>query len=254
MTLNIITISYRIDEELIKTISSVDKFIQLNQNNSTINHVVVYKEGLPNEHLQSNYRIVKKQSLEGRYNAMNLGLAEVKPYSSVIFINAGDLMEPIRLNNFSLIKMINLESTALIRFQSLYECSGQIVPKHNDVIQKRIFSHQAVIVKMGKEIIKFDESYKISGDKEWYFNLLFTQKFELIPISQILCKMNCDGISRNGKNELLKFKEDTKIDLKYNQLTLKLLILRTTKTICKIILNKTIPTYWYNNFLKYIAG
>ena len=250
MILNIITVSYSVGVDLINTTKSVQGFKELNKGFKEINHLIVLKTGECNGKIFSQSNIYYQEG-SGIYNAMNLGLSKINENSYTLFLNAGDNILPIKIDY--ILKNIDKdeENRKLIRFRSVYKCSGQVVPKDNSI--NRTFSHQSLFVKWSKEIIPYDERFQISGDKDWYFKLLFHEQFELHKSDIILAEMDCDGVSRNGSREFQKFMEDTKVDLKYNQLNLRLIIYRLVKTFLKISLSKLLTQKQYNKFLRSIS-
>lgn len=250
MILNIITVSYNVGVDLINTTKSVQAFKGINKGFKEINHLIVLKTGECNEKVFNQSSIYYQEST-GIYNAMNLGLSKIKENSYTLFLNAGDNILPIKIDYILKEFGTDDENGKLIRFRSIYKCSGQVVPKDNSL--NRTFSHQSLFVRWSKEIIKYDEKFQISGDKDWYFKLLFREHFKLYKSDIILAEMDCDGVSRNGSRELQKFMEDTKVDLTYNQLNFRLIIYRIVKTFLKISLSKILTHKQYNKFLRNIG-
>lgn len=250
MILNIITISHNVGVDLINTTKSVLSFKGTNKGFKEINHLIILRNGKCKGKIFNQSKIYYQEG-SGIYNAMNLGLSKIKKNSYTLFLNAGDNILPIKID-FVLQKFgTDEKNSQLIRFRSIYKCSGQVVPKDSSL--KRTFSHQSLFVKWSKEIILYDEKFQISGDKDWYFKLLFNEQFQLHRSDIILAEMDCDGVSRNGSREIQKFIEDTKVDLTYNQLSFRLISYRLVKTLLKISLRKILTQKQYNQFLKNIG-
>lgn len=137
----------------------------------------------------------------GIYNAMNKGI-NLANGDWIFFLNAGDIL----LENFSFGTFFeNAKNEEIINRDILYGDSLRDYGNDNKVMVKPLelstirrglpFSHQSVFVRT--ELFKnrrYDESFRISGDYEWFLNAyLEGRTFGYVPIC-VSCFDTC-GIS-----------------------------------------------------------
>lgn len=252
--------SLDVDQKLFDTIESV---ITASKNLGALvelNYIVVHSDSarslndFNSKIKSSNIRelSIYYSPANGVYSAMNFALSNIEIEKGYVwFVNAGD-----SICEESSVRLGGLLSCApdIVRGQSVYE-DGDVFwtyPSKKKIHNIRHFSHQALIIRSAMLRQGFDSKFSISADKESYYFAL-SQAQTIFTVIEPLARMEVGGISQNGKQELLKFKEDCLIDIKYRRLEYSILVLRLLKLIYKYFGSRMLPGKLYTSILQFFV-
>ena len=200
--LSIITISLKYDENLIKTLNSIDKDFETDCKSNLIENIVVVSENIK-EMNGTSWRKFYYTPAKGVYNAMNKGLNESSG-KFVWFLNAGD----ISFNNRNLINLIEHVEDDIIM--------AGVNSISNDEKSKVIFGkytspHQGTIYKTEvlKKINGFREDFKVVSDRI-AFDELSIKGASKLRLKKVIADFYEDGISSGIDGKILNKKESLK--------------------------------------------
>lgn len=203
--ISVITVTLNNKIQLRNTINSVQSFIQNNQN-VQIEHVIIdgnsmdgTKDFLINQKFPYMFSISEND--KGIYEAMNKGV-KIARFDYVVFINAGDSIELITLEN-SLVQLFKNGTTedrlAGFAFSVIYKLGISVrkvtarqVERSNP---KMPGIHQGMLYKRNRLLdMPFDESFEICGDYEQYARM-FSYGYHFTPIDEFFSTLYAGGIS-----------------------------------------------------------
>jgi glycosyltransferase involved in cell wall biosynthesis len=197
MILSIITVSRYYDEELFKTIESVDNDFSLFIDKCEVEHIIVCSEKAG--YASKDNRKYIYTPPKGVYNAMNIGLHRAIG-EWLWFLNAGDecmegisakLMQIMSFCNASIIK----SGVEAINDSGCRIVFGKIVSPHQGTFYKR-----HILSEMGG----FREDYKIISDRI-LFDKFLIKRIKMYQSELIVARFYENGISSTGKD--IKIKE-----------------------------------------------
>ena len=221
--ISVITVTLNHKEQLRTTIDSVQCFIQ-NNHNVQIEHVIIdgnsidgTKQFLMNHKFPCLFSLSENDN--GIYEAMNKGV-KIARFDYVIFVNAGDTIELLTLEN-SLIQLFKNGTTeeelAGFAFSVIYKLGISV----RKVISRQVKRsnpkmpgiHQGMLYKRNRLLdMPFDPSYKICGDYE-QFARMFSNGYIFKPINRYFSTLYAGGISTNKPFKL--YLESSKVTKKY---------------------------------------
>ena len=224
--ISVITVTLNEINNLKTTISSVQNFINHNQN-VQIEHVVIdgnskdgTKEFLKNQKYR--YLIYLSENDNGIYDAMNRGV-KIARFDYVIFINAGDTVELKNLD-FSLIHLLKNglieDKLAGFAFSVIYKIglrTRKVISREVDMLNPKMPGiHQGMLyIRLRLLYIPFNDNYKICGDYE-HFARIFSNGYHFTPIDEFFSTLYAGGISSNKPYKL--YLESTYVTNKYFKL------------------------------------
>ena len=212
LKLSIITINYNNAEGLKETIKSVisqkwDNFEYIIiDGNSTDKSVCII------ENYQTSIDYWVSEVDKGIYNAMNKGIVRAKG-EYLLFLNSGDLLNGVTaLQNF--INHPNFKGDIIYGdYKFLY--GEKIFPNHLTPLFfiKSSLPHQSTFLrrKVFDELGLYDESYKISSDREFFIRCFLSNKFKFNHVKYSLTIFDLCGLSNLKEYHSLKKQEDETI-------------------------------------------
>jgi hypothetical protein len=206
MLLSIITVSRYYNEELFKTVKSVDDEFSLFIEQFEVEHLIVCSEEV--EYVNENNRKYIYTLPKGIYNAMNIGLNNAIG-EWVWFLNAGD--ECMRNISVKLLKLMNSCDENVIK--SGVESVGQ---KTKIVFGKLVSPHQGTFYrkKTLNTIGGYREDYKIISDRI-VFDILLSKKIKMYNSNLIVARFHEIGVSSTSDGKNLICKESFKYAMEY---------------------------------------
>jgi glycosyltransferase involved in cell wall biosynthesis len=201
--LSIITINFNDDKGLETTIKSV-----IQQNYSNYEFIIIDGNSTDNSKVvidtyKSHFTYWVSEDDTGIYNAMNKGIKQAKG-DYLLFLNSGDSL----IDNPNILAEIDaLLKDDIIAFDCLLERNGNQVGKRTHTenpslfyIYKHGFKHQSTFIKRTLfDIFGFyDESYKISGDYEFWIRCALDPKTRIKGYNKMLSKFQLGGISQHS--------------------------------------------------------
>ena len=202
MKISIVTINYNNLEGLKKTVSSV-----VNQTSKEFNYVIIDGGSIDGskEYLESNNHYFDywvSEPDKGIYNAMNKGILKATG-EYLLFLNSGDYL----VNEYALENVVPLLTHNIVAFDCLLEKSGKIVGKRTHIerptfhyVYKNGFKHQSTFVRseLFNIIGLYNESYKISGDYEFWIRCFLYPKLTCKGVKFTTSVFELGGISQNS--------------------------------------------------------
>jgi glycosyltransferase involved in cell wall biosynthesis len=208
MLLSIITVSRYYDEELFRTIKSVDNDFSSFINKCEVEHIIVCSEEV--EYANKDNREYIYTPPKGIYNAMNIGLHN-SIGEWVWFLNAGD--ECIKGVSLKLLQIINSCDEKVNVIKAGVGTIGQEV---NVTFGKIASPHQGTFYR--KNILTivggFREDYKIISDRIM-FDTLFLRRLKMYQCDLVVAKFYENGISSSKNGKKLICKESFKYAMEY---------------------------------------
>jgi glycosyltransferase involved in cell wall biosynthesis len=207
MRLSIITVSLYCDDELFKTLKSVNETFSLFMNKSEVEHVIVCSEKM--EYADEGNRKYICAYPKGIYNAMNIGLNSAVG-EWVWFLNAGDecingigaeLLQIMSVCNAGVIKS-GIESIKNGISITVY---GKIVSPHPGTFYKR-----RILSGAGG----FREDYKVISDRIM-FDRLMMKRIKMYQSKLVVARFYENGISSGGEGKDIKIRESLRYALKF---------------------------------------
>ena len=201
MIIDIVTISFEVDDDLMRTITSINN-ISLN-NNISINHIIVLKKIKNFKLINTKYsKIMLFQNNTGIYSAFNLAVKHLKG-EYCIFMNAGDQFFDGRILEVFNSKKINNVKILIGNFAYCYneKLIGQklkkvdirsIFTKKTTLSQQAIFYHKSIF-----ERDSFDVKYLISSDFD--FNLRNIYKNKTMLTNSLISIVDSNGLSNKKR-------------------------------------------------------
>jgi putative colanic acid biosynthesis glycosyltransferase len=224
--ISVITVTLNQVNKLKSTISSVQNFINHNQN-VQIEHVIIdgnsndgTKEFLNNQKYPHLIYLSEKDN--GIYDAMNKGV-KIARFDYVVFINAGDIVDLKNLD-FSLIQLLKngliQDKLAGFAFSVIYKLgisTRKVISRQIDRFNPKMPGiHQGMLYKRIRLLdMPFDENYKICGDYE-QFARMFSNGYDFIPIDDFFSTLYAGGISTTRPYKL--YLESSYVTNKYFKL------------------------------------
>ncbi|MDR0606477.1 MAG: glycosyltransferase [Bacteroidales bacterium] len=209
MILSIITVSRYYDEELFKTIKSVDNNFSSFIAKYEVDHIIVCSEKA--EYANNDNRKYIYTPPKGIYNAMNIGL-HCAIGEWVWFLNAGDeCMEGIGAKLLQIMKLCNHNEIIIkagvesIRKNNIKIMFGKIVSPHQGTFYRK---------KELKNIRGYREDYKIISD--WIvFESFLSRKAKMLQTDLIVARFYENGISSTKEGKWLICKESFKCAMEH---------------------------------------
>jgi putative colanic acid biosynthesis glycosyltransferase len=210
--ISVITVTLNQIDNLKSTIVSIQDFANHNAN-VQIENVIIdgnsndgTKEFLNNQKYP--YLIYLSEKDNGIYDAMNKGV-KIARFDYVVFINAGDSIELITLEN-SLVQLFKIGTTedrlAGFAFSVIYKlgiCVRRVTARQVERSNPKMPGiHQGMLYKRNRLLdMPFDESFEICGDYEQYARM-FSNGYHFIPIDEFFSTLYAGGISTNKPYKL----------------------------------------------------
>ncbi|MDA8905263.1 glycosyltransferase [Candidatus Thioglobus sp.] len=199
LAISVITVTYNCEDTIERTIQSV-----ISQPYESIDFIIIDGGSIDNTPRIINkykkylsYYISEPDS--GIYEAMNKGIAASKG-NGVIFLNAGDYFVGDVFNGAS--------SPSLIPVRYKNFLGKSLTASLKNMYFGMPYCHQGIIFK--KNDIKYDDSYKISADYDFFLNHFKDLEYELkISVTEGYVFFDNQGIS--SKNTILRDKETIEI-------------------------------------------
>lgn len=221
MLLSIITINFNDKEGLYKTVKSVAEQTSSNYEHiiidggSTDGSVEVLKDFLKNESYSSHVTYWCSEKDKGIYNAMNKGISHING-DYVLMLNSGDYFI-----DSTIVEKINSLSfnEDIVYFDALFQLEkGTKIAHYPDEITATFFSgkralcHQNTLIKTDLQKRRlYDESFKIAGDLDFFFDTLIIQNCSAKHFDfPLVCYDACKGISSKKDNFELRDCETAK--------------------------------------------
>jgi putative colanic acid biosynthesis glycosyltransferase len=224
--ISVITVTLNQIDKLKSTVSSVQNFVDHNQN-FQIEHIVIdgnskdeTKGFLINQKSPNFIYLSEKDN--GIYEAMNKGV-KIARFDYVVFINAGDTVE-LKSLNFSLIQVLKNglieDKLAGFAFSVIYKLGikvRRVISRQVDSFNPKMPGiHQGMLyLRIRLLEMPFDENYKICGDYEQYARM-FSSGYHFTPIDEIFSTLYAGGISSNRPYKL--YLESSYVTNKYFKL------------------------------------
>jgi glycosyltransferase involved in cell wall biosynthesis len=201
--LSIITINFNDAEGLETTIKSV-----IQQNYSNYEFIVIdgnstdrSKSVIETYKLHFTYWVSEDDT--GIYNAMNKGVKQANG-EYLLFLNSGDSLID---NPNILIDIDDLLQDDIVAFDCLLERNGKQVGKRTHIekpslfyVYKYGFKHQSTFIKRAlfDTFGLYNESYKISGDYEFWIRCALHPKTKIKGYKKLVSKFQLGGISQQS--------------------------------------------------------
>jgi putative colanic acid biosynthesis glycosyltransferase len=210
--ISVITVTLNQIDKLKSTVSSVQDFVDRNQN-FQIEHIVIdgnskdeTKKFLISQKGPNFIYLSEKDN--GIYDAMNKGV-KIARFDYVIFINAGDTVE-LKKIDFSLIQLLKNglieDKLAGFAFAVIYKLGirvRKVISRKVDIFNPKMPGiHQGMLYMRIRLLnMPFDANYKICGDYE-QFARMFSNGYHFTPINQFFSILYAGGISSNKPYKL----------------------------------------------------
>jgi len=224
--ISVITVTLNQIDKLKSTVSSVQNFVDHNQN-FQIEHIVIdgNSEDETTEFLISqkspNFLYLSEKD-NGIYEAMNKGV-KIARFDYVVFINAGDIVDLKNLD-FSLIQLLKngliQDKLAGFAFSVIYKLgisTRKVISRQIDRFNPKMPGiHQGMLYMRIRLLdMPFDENYKICGDYE-QFARMFSNGYDFTPIDEFFSTLYAGGISTKKPYKL--YLESSYVTNKYFKL------------------------------------
>lgn len=210
--ISVITVTLNQIDKLKSTVSSVQDFVDHNQN-IQIEHIIIdgnskdeTKEFLISQKSPNFIYLSEKDN--GIYEAMNKGV-KIARFDYVVFINAGDSVE-LKKIDFSLIELLKNglieDKLAGFAFSVIYKLGirvRKVISRQVDIFNPKMPGiHQGMLYMRIRLLnMPFDENYKICGDYE-QFARMFSNGYHFTPIDDFFSTLYAGGISSNKPYKL----------------------------------------------------
>jgi hypothetical protein len=200
LSLAIITIHKGKFANLLKTIKSVDI-----QKKKPSKHIIIARclSNIQLKYINSKFKTLIHNKDKSIYNAMNIGLKITKK-NHLLFLNSGDCFVNKNITEY-IYNLIKKEKKCLIFKTQIVYKNKYYIPKNNFFLSNNYFPHPSFVrPPVKKELIIFDESFKIISDGIWMKNHLNNYNFK--KIDMIIAQHHIGGISSVPSLDLLKDK------------------------------------------------
>lgn len=201
MIIDIVTISFEVNDDLMRTITSINN-ISLN-NNVSINHIIVLKKIKNFKLINTKYsKIILFQNNTGIYSAFNLSIKYLKG-EYCIFMNSGDqffdgkifeIFNSKKINNIKILigNFAYCYSEKLIAQKLKKVDIKSIFTKKTTLSQQAIFYHKSLF-----ELDSFNVKYLISSDFD--FNLRNIYKNKTMLTNTLISILDSNGLSNKKR-------------------------------------------------------